>query len=127
MALDCAWVIVFHGRDYEICRERALVLRAVGIPCQLDFHDGYHRVTVAESDVGRARAELAAYELEAAQPPPEVLPVIPPRPGAVAGTIGYIVTLLAVAGLQTAAEIDLSNIPVPPNQGLFLLLQPSSE
>lgn len=107
MALDFAWVIVFHGRDYEICRERALVLRAVGIPCQLDFHDGYHRVTVAEPDVGRARAELAAYELEATQPPPEVLPVIPPRPGAVAGTIGYIVTLLVVAGLQTNTAFSI--------------------
>jgi membrane associated rhomboid family serine protease len=107
LALDIAWITVFHGRDYEFCRERALVLRAVGIECQLDFRDGFHRLAVPESALQRARAELASYELEASAPPPEVLPVIPPRPGALSGLIGYAATLLVVAGLQTNTAFNV--------------------
>ncbi len=107
MALDTAWITVVHGRDYEFCRERALVLRAVGIECQLDFRDGFHRVAVPESTLEWARAELASYELEASSPPPEVVPVIPPRPGALSGLIGYAATLLAAAALQTNTAFNV--------------------
>jgi membrane associated rhomboid family serine protease len=101
LALEEFGIVVYQGRDYETCRERALVLRAVGIDCRLDFVEGFHRVSVTADEAQRAHRELDAYELEAHAPPPQVVRDIPARPGAGLGIAGFVATLLIVAALQT--------------------------
>lgn len=50
-----------HGR---VAREYALVLEAVGVPCEIVQIGGEHVIATSAADVGRAQRELAEYDDE---------------------------------------------------------------
>jgi membrane associated rhomboid family serine protease len=98
-------VIVFRSRLYPACRERAIVLEAVGIRCELAYENGFHLIHVAPEDSDRAASELAAYEAESQTPPPRVEP-LPDQPGALYGVVAYAAVLMLVAILAQQHALD---------------------
>lgn len=84
---------VFRSARRGACDERALVLVAVGIPCEVQFDDGYV-VLVEAAERETALRQLWMYEQDRSRrpPPPRELP--PPRPGAWRGSLVYIAVLL---------------------------------
>jgi rhomboid protease GluP len=93
---------IFTASSRAACDERALVLTAVGIVCQLDYDGWQYQLGVAPGDVPAARAHLAAYEIErrtvnihkaaaSAAPAPRL------HPGAWVGCVIYVAVLYGVA------------------------------
>jgi membrane associated rhomboid family serine protease len=83
---------VFRSARRGACDERALVLVAVGISCEVEFDEGYV-VLVESSERERALQQLWLYEQEKASRPLPV-PGATPRPGGWRGSLVYIAVLL---------------------------------
>lgn len=91
-------VEVFAARRAADCKERALVLRAQGIPFQRGQFGGLHRLYVPAMHEAEALAELKDYESENRDwPPRSVLP--PALPGARSLIAGYAMVVGVVYGL----------------------------
>jgi rhomboid protease GluP len=86
---------VFRSARRGACDERALVLVAVGIACEVEFDDGY--VVLVEAALReQALRQLWLYEQERAQRPAP-LPATPaPHPGGWRGSLVYALVLLIV-------------------------------
>jgi membrane associated rhomboid family serine protease len=83
-------VEVFASRSAAACRERALVLRAQGIPYSQVQSGGMSLLLVDEEHAEAALAELASYERENRDwPPRDHLPA--PLPGGALGLVGFFV------------------------------------
>jgi len=91
--------IVYRTDDYASCRERALVLKAMGIRHEIGFMGGSHILVVAATDAAAARAELDAYARERDETP-HALPAIVHRGSGWAGVWCYAATLVLVAVLE---------------------------
>src|SRR5690554_4673019 len=90
-------VIVCRCRSEQECAELALVLTASGIAHRGLFSPpGQWMLSVPAAQADRARAEIAAYRAEHAQPPPTVSP-LEHFPGAWAGVGAYAAVLMLVA------------------------------
>jgi membrane associated rhomboid family serine protease len=88
-------VVVFRSARRGACDERALVLVAVGIACEIQFDDGY--VLLVESGDGEeALKQLALYEQDRRRRPPLPPEAPPPRRGAWRGSLVYVALLLLV-------------------------------
>lgn len=88
---------VYRSARREDCRERALVLDAVGIRCEMQLIFPYYLLVVDSPDAARAREQLALYERER-QPAPAPPPRPSPFPQAWIGCLIYAL-LLVVIGL----------------------------
>ena len=97
--------IVFRSRKRQSCREHALVLRAVGIKCDIGRDMGECTLVVSARDAKRAWEELAAYQAEtrvAAQEEAEARAAYDALPATISGwpgALGYAVVLVVVTVL----------------------------
>ncbi|HTW74200.1 MAG TPA: rhomboid family intramembrane serine protease [Steroidobacteraceae bacterium] len=112
-ALDTA-VEVFHSPRAGDCRERALVLEAVGIASETHAQAPLHVLLVAEADAPRAREQLALYERER-RPAPPAPSAPPPLPHAWIGCALYAVVLIFIGlaitnGLWPPAAFDAGTL-----------------
>jgi len=101
-------VEVYRSRGRRPCRERALVLTAVGIASEIISVDGRFVLQVATADVALATAHLRQYDLE--NPPRSEAPLAaPPRLFAHAwvGCVGYAAWLLGVAYATSNGLVSL--------------------
>ena len=92
-------VTIYSSTKHAQCRERTLVLDAVGIDYRLERTAGASALIVQTRDEARARAELEAHEREnqewlTPEPPPSI------KANGWSGVLVYCVLLLAVAMLQ---------------------------
>lgn len=91
--------VAFHSRYREQCRERRLVLEALGIATEEVFQEGLWAVVVDERDLARALAELEDYSHESVSRPKPRSVRVPVLPGAGLGVLCYGCLLLGVAVL----------------------------
>jgi rhomboid protease GluP len=99
-------VEVYSSPDARACKERALVLRARGLPFQRLQRPGLHVIAVEARYFETAQAELASYESENRDwPPREELP--PPVPGAWTGTAVALALMILVFLLQRGDALGL--------------------
>ena len=92
-------VTIYSSTKHAKCRERTLVLDAVGIDYRLERTAGAYALIVQTRDEARARGELEAHEREnqewlTPEPPPSI------KANGWSGVLVYCVLLLAVAMLQ---------------------------
>jgi membrane associated rhomboid family serine protease len=89
---------VFRSVSRAACDERALMLTAVAIPCQIDFDGVHFTLHVDEVDDERALDQLWRYETEAQPVPAPTLPLPPTlHAGAWIGCVVYVAVLLGVS------------------------------
>ena len=87
-------VEVFRSRAARECRERSLVLQALGIEHHVLAAGGEQRLLVAARDAGRASDELRRFEAENAAAPPDDR--LETRPGFRAGALLWSLPLVAL-------------------------------
>jgi membrane associated rhomboid family serine protease len=88
---------VFRSVSRAASDERALMLTAVAIPCQVDFDGMQFTLHVDEADAARALDQLQRYEMESRLVPALPLPPLPKlHTGAWMGCVAYLAVLVAV-------------------------------
>jgi rhomboid protease GluP len=85
---------VFRSARRRACDERALVLVAVGITCEIDLDGDGYVVWVEARERERALQQLWMYEQERSQRPPLPVHAPPPRAGGWRGSLAYALVLL---------------------------------
>lgn len=84
---------MFRSARRGACDERALVLVAVGIACEIQFDEGYV-VLVEAAERETALQQLWLYEQDRGRRPPPPAEAPPPRAGAWRGSVVYVVVLM---------------------------------
>jgi rhomboid protease GluP len=97
--LPAGTAVAYRSRYREQCRERRLVLQALGIATEEAFLDGWWVIAVAERDLARAAAELAEYSRENISRPRPRTVRVPVISGGRLGLLCYVCLLLGVAVL----------------------------
>ena len=93
--------VIFESRSVQACRERALVLQAVGIAYEIIELDRWMALTVSTDQAAPAREQIRLYEHENHGWPPQ-LAQMPTVSNGVIGTMVF-VTLLIVVDLMSRA------------------------
>jgi membrane associated rhomboid family serine protease len=93
------WAVVYEGRTWQACSDRALVLHSLDIPYEIVRGVDRITLTVPATLAERARYELWEYDQENRKrtPPPRPLPV--EYQNGVPGALGYVIVLCLVAWL----------------------------
>ncbi|MBT8130948.1 MAG: rhomboid family intramembrane serine protease [Gammaproteobacteria bacterium] len=98
--------VVFETYELVACRERALVLQAVGIPFEFIQLDGRYVLVVDADDADYAREQITLYENENKGWPP-VLAELPRVSNGVIGTLCFGVLLVVLHWMAYAPAFDL--------------------
>ncbi len=85
---------VFRSARRGACDERALVLVAVGIACEIQFDEAGYVVLVEAVERETALQQLWLYEQDRSRRPPPPVEAPPPRAGAWRGSVVYVIVLL---------------------------------
>ena len=93
--------VIFECRSLAACRERALVLQAVGIAHEIIELDGWQALAVASRDASGAREQIRLYEHENHGWPPQ-LAQMPTVSNGIIGVMIY-ATILIVVHLMNQA------------------------
>ncbi len=99
-------LVLFESRGARPCRERALVLQAVGIANVVTRFGENWIVGVGEGDAQRAHAELVAWERENVGWPPRERPYVP-RARPLPHAVGWAALLLVFFALQRSDAFGL--------------------
>ncbi len=99
--------IAFRSRYREPCRERRLVLEALGIATEEAFAEGWWLIAVDERDLPRALAELEDYSRENVSRPRPKAVRVPVISGGRLGLLCYASLLLGVAVLANGWAFGL--------------------
>lgn len=96
------WRVVFETRDRRACSDRALVLEAVQVPCEIVVDGAGYALIVPAAFSAAAAEQLMHYDAE--NPPRTLKPA--PRityQNALPGIVGYWLVVCLVAGLATSS------------------------
>jgi rhomboid protease GluP len=85
---------VFRSARRGACDERALVLVAVGIACEIQFDELGYALLVEGTEREAALQQLWLYEQDRSRRPPPPVEAPPPRPGGWRGSVAYVAVLL---------------------------------
>jgi rhomboid protease GluP len=94
--------VIYRTRYRNRCRERRLVLEALGIPAEEAFVEGWWLIAVAERDHAKALAELEAFSRESVSPPRPPVVRVPVISGGRLGLLCYVCVMLGVAVLANS-------------------------
>lgn len=96
------WRVVFETRDRRACSDRALVLDAVQIPCEIVVDAAGCALIVPVAYSAAAAEQLMQYDREN---PPRVRKQVPQisYQNALPGVVGYLLVICVVAGLATSS------------------------
>ncbi len=112
--------VIFESRSLTACKERALVLQAVGIPHEIIQLDQWLALAVAAVDAGRAREEIRLYEHENHGWPPQ-LAQMPTVSNGVIGVMIYLALLIVIHLMSHAGAFDRDWLAVGRVDGRLML------
>ncbi len=100
------WVTIYRSGREEDCRERTLVLQAVGTEHEVRRESDEFTIAVATADAARSRAELDAYTMEN-RGWRSARPAALPRADGWNGVLGFVAVLSLMAVLQQRHAFDV--------------------